>query len=208
VSLFCLLEDVISSLKNKPSGLAATEETPVFTPIIIDGEIADIKIAGLVNFTEEEKKFLVMAMKLELQVLASAEFKKRALTRGVRETNGRTLQGVYEHVISGADNRTLKADKILDVYLIMYYQKGRVLGYNYMNLKQWVNRYFYAQWMKGPHGLAILAGHLFHEYLHLAGYKHRWSHKGTLVYEWGYMVRDIGIDILNGRGVEKTLRLV
>jgi hypothetical protein len=192
----------------KGNGLVEGSDSAV-KPVILDGKLVDIEIHGFKNFTEEEKVFYINAINLKLRVLSSSEFKKRWLSTPMKETNGLTRLQAYTKILSGYDAFSRHIDGDLDFFFNLYYQKSDTIGYTYIGkLGTYTNRYFLAVWMKDPYGHAYLAGHLFHEYLHSVGFKHKFTKKGTLVYKGGYLVRDMGKEIIDGKELELDGRLM
>lgn len=169
-------------------------------PIVVsDPSTPDVvSIYEVDGFSENKKAFLIAGYKLMLRVIGSEEFHKRAVAMvGLTETNGKTLEQVYQGVIAGDSNCSSGEGRNLKVSDTLYMDKGSsTIGYTYGKLQEWINRFFFDEWETEFDGLGSLAGHLFHEYLHRCGYFHRYSHMGTLVYSWGYLVRDMGKDLL------------
>lgn len=175
--------------------------TKMLSPEVIDGELVDIKLHGLNNCSEVEKDFCVKAIRLELQILSSLEFKLALLRSRVRESNGLSNLQCYERIVGGFDTWNRAMDHALDMMITIYDGgSSRTIGYTTVGrLGVHTNRIFIKYWMQDGHGMAMAAGHFFHEYLHQSLSLVHKVHSGSAVYTWGYLVRDLGIDSLNGR---------
>lgn len=177
-----------------------------FEPIIVDGELIDLTLHGMAGFkSEEEKKFYIDSMLYLTKALSSAKFKALFHSLDVSETNGEKLSEVYKKIMGGWCSYFKKFDGDVDIFITIY-ENGRntkTIGYSFGKLKIWTSRYFFSRWLKKK-DYASLAAHTFHEYLHGMGYKHKWRHRGTLVYEAGYLVRDIVKDIVGGSTEDKA----
>ncbi|UOF83081.1 bone morphogenetic protein 1 [Caudoviricetes sp.] len=172
------------------------------SPIVIKGKVVDIQVEGFQNFTDEEKDFYLRALNLMLNAISSGFFKSELMTIKVSETNGLSRLEAYDKVISGFDAYHRVVDNSLQFFFTLYYERSRTIGYtNVGGFGISTNRYFVSRWMTEPYGVCDLAGHLFHEYLHSVGFYHRWRHKGSLVYEWGYLARDVAKQIMDGKVV-------
>lgn len=185
-------------LPQRPEGLILEN---LITPEIIDGKLVSVKLHGLNNCSEEEKEFCVKAIRLELEVISSLEFKLAFLKSRVRETNGLSNLECYGRVIGGFDTWNRAMDHALDM-MVTIYDGGpsSTIGYTTVGkLGIHTNRAFIKYWMKDGHGAASAAGHFFHEYLHQSLSLVHKVHSGSAVYTWGYLVRDLGTDVLNGR---------
>ena len=174
-------------------------EKPI-SPVIIKGKVVDIQVEVFDNFTAEEKDFYLRALNLMLNAISSSFFKSELMTIPVKESNGLTRLEAYDKVMSGFDAYHKVVDHSLQFFFKLFYKRSSTIGYtNVGGFGISTNRYFVARWMKGKYGECDLAGHIFHEYLHSVGFYHRWGHKGTLVYEWGYLARDVAIQIVDGK---------
>lgn len=166
---------------------------------VVNGGLDEIEIDGLQNYTDDEQAFFVVATRAMLGVLGSKEFHERATALRLKETNGQSLETVYQRVLVGEGTLDHHKAHALNFFVTMYYVNSNTMGYTDMGAKKiWTNSYYFDKWMKA-NDVASLAGHLFHEFLHTCGYYHRWSHTGTLVYEWGYLVRDMAKEAMVGR---------
>lgn len=173
------------------SGVGESLTTP-------SGSNLDIKVDGAINFTPAEKEFFLKSLDLMLKAVCSQEFRNRALSVNVKETGGMTLVQAYEKVMSGQDAVNRVADFTLNFFVSLYYTRSKTIGYTTMSTARiYCNRYYFSDWMRKK-DYASLAGHLFHEYLHCVGFYHRYGHRGTLVYEWGYLVGSIARGMVMG----------
>lgn len=183
------IKSVVSNLQ---PAVKAEVEKPVVKPVIVDGELVDIEIHGMVGFqSEAEKKFYIESMVYLTKCLSSSRFKKEFMALKVSETNGKNLARVYQEIINGWCQYFKKDDGDLDIFITLYTGGSRgTVGYSYGKLKIWTSRNFFNGWFKrGDH--ASLAAHTFHEHLHCMGYSHRYRHQGTLVYDAGYLVGNL-----------------
>lgn len=187
----CLFQGIVRDEKFAPSPHKVD---------IVKGKIIDIHIHGISGFTLKQKDFLLKAMRLKLDILHSVEFRDAVLKKEVRDTNGLTPKNVYRLLMSGKSASNEVADADIDIFITAYHSDKDVVGYSYLTgIKMWHNTRYLKNWMTRKDGHAHLAGHLFHEYLHLCGLTHTMkngSYSGTLVYEWGYIMRNIGIDVI------------
>jgi hypothetical protein len=188
-----------------------------FRPIIINGGLVDVQIHGMDGFRNyKERQFFIDCMVLLSKGFASDKFKVRVLNSKVKYSKGLTEKQAYDLVISGWCQQFKKADGDFDIYIILYTGRRKTVGYTYGNLKVWTNRLHFLDWMvmeekglkrgiKGE-GLAMGCGHFFHEGLHLQGFTHP-THKGSLTYEWGYIMRDVCKGIAQGETFTPTFHL-
>lgn len=169
-------------------------------PVVVEGTLVDIDIQDMIGFTEEQKDFFLVGMKLKAQVLSSAEFRDRFFRFRATERGGKSLDEIYEGLILGNDRYGKMQDRDIDVLIHLYKGAGGTLGYhNACCLDTYTNIYFFDQWRREKYGPAILAGHTAHEYFHVMGYVHRYIKTRSLVYQSGYLVRDLARDVINGK---------
>lgn len=169
----------------------------------IDGHLVDIEIHNLKDFTYEQKQFFVESMKLLVDILNSREFYHGFMALNVTETNGMSLGQIYRQLLNGQEALDRQIDNALDLTWSLYgndFQKSQTIGYTYPNVNMvWTHRWFFKRWMKHKLGRAYLCGHVTHEYAHKLGYSHRLIKSKSLVYQLGYLVRDIGIEVIKGK---------
>lgn len=172
--------------------------TPI--PVVIDGTLVDIEIHGMFGMNEAQKAFFIESMKLKALIYSSLEFKVAFHRLTATERNGKSLDEVYEGLILGKDRYSKKEDRDIDVLIHLYKGDKRTLGYhNSCCLDTYTNYYHFEDWRKGKYGRAIMAGHSAHEYFHVMGYPHRFIKSKSLVYQSGYLVRDLGKMVIDGR---------
>jgi len=88
--------------------------------------------------------------------------------------------------LSGKDNYNYHQDNDLDLHLTMYYSWRNVVGYTYPTTWfTWINRKFF-----GRFDIGGIAGNIAHEYLHNMGMDHPNTDRKSVVYKFGYLVRD------------------
>lgn len=176
--------------------------------VVIKGKVVNIEVDGFENFTEEEKQFYIQSLNLMLEVIGSREFYDQAMAMKVTETLGLTLDQAYNLVLSGYDAYGKVVDHAFNFFFSLFYDSSRTIGYSNPGQSEEIhtNRAFLSEWMKAPlTGPAYLAGHIFHEYLHVCGFFHVHAHAGTMVYEWGYLARNLGLEVLGGRKLEERV---
>lgn len=161
----------------------------------------------LVNFDEQQYKFLIDALNLQKKVLNSQEFAVRFLSLKCRqkELNGmpQTLKEIYNGIISGSNNISKIEDFDLDYSITLYESSNTsTLGSTSMSTgKIRTNKAVFNRWMKNGN-YASLASHLFHEYLHSMGYLHKWDFgrkRQSMVYRAGYLMRDMVNQVLENK---------
>jgi len=176
---------------------------PLKDKTVHDGRIAKVTLHGLVGMTPKQKEFYEDAIELKLTVLNSYEFRDRFLAMRPSERNGYSMPEVLGLILDGKQKFDNIVDYDIDLLITLYGDEekaSKTVGYTYINsIKIYTHRYHVARWMKQRYGAATLAGHIMHEVMHHMGFVHRFSHKGTLVYETGYLVRDLGEKHLKGQ---------
>ena len=200
-----MLKATLKNLINKTLGVY--DPQPIIAPlqpykgqqdhaVVVDGKIVDIVITELHGFTEEQHDFFVRTCQLLCAVVNSKEFEARFMAMKFRETKGLTNQQLYNMIIKGMNGGEKVGDGALDIIYTLYgdeNQRVKTIGYSYKSKNGiWTDRYFVEKWMKEKYGKAKLAGHIFHELCHQlgTGFTHR-VHKGSFVYEAGYLVREL-----------------
>lgn len=185
--------------ESKPSSITNDEPDSV-KPIIVDGGLVDIEIHGMKGFTEAQKRFFILSMQLKADIFSSEEFKQAFLGLNATERNGKSLEEVYDGLILGNDRFSKKNDRDIDVLIHLYKGLKRTLGYhNACCLDTYTNVYHFNDWMEDPFGPAYMGGHTAHEYFHVMGYSHRFIKSKSLVYQTGYLVRDMGVKVIKGK---------
>lgn len=92
-----------------------------------------------------------------------------------------------ELVLSGKDKFNKESDGDLDLYLTLYYSWKNTVGYTYpTTFWTWTNRKFFIRF-----DYADFAGHVLHEYLHNIGMDHPRNDRNSVVYQCGYLMRDM-----------------
>jgi hypothetical protein len=144
-----------------------------------------IDVHERVNFTPEEVKKHQQACTDAVKVLNSKRFKERFLKEKLTSVEGLTNLQVYEKLMSGVDLFNKTADRDIDVFVEMYYQNNRVVGYTTPNInKTYLNRKFFSDY-----DAADVACNMVHEYLHKVGFDHVSAKESTSVpYAIGYLV--------------------
>lgn len=169
-------------------------------PVVIDGTLVDVEIHGMVAFTEAQKGFFIESMKLKALIYSSLEFKVAFHRLTATERNGKSLDQIYEGLILGNDRFSKKNDRDIDVLIHLYKGSTGTIGYhNSCCLDTYTNIYHFDDWRKEKYGKAIMAGHSAHEYFHVMGYSHRFIKSKSLVYQAGYLVRDLGKQVIDGK---------
>lgn len=138
------------------------------------------------KYPKAKAKILKAEEFIETQ-LNSEEFKKFILGHTFQEElqfadTALSNEEVYKTIMGGKEILSNELDYELDVILIPYYSRKRVIGYTYPSRKEiWVNMRYYnkANWSE-----ADVAGNLTHEPMHKLGFKH--SHKRS--WRWPYTV--------------------
>jgi hypothetical protein len=88
--------------------------------------------------------------------------------------------------LMGKDNFNRHSDNDLDLHLTMYYSWRNVVGYTYPSTWfTWINRKFF-----GRFDIGGISGNIAHEYLHNMGMDHPGTDKRSVVYQFGYLLRD------------------
>lgn len=164
--------------------------------------LVNFEIKDAVGYDEAQKKALITALNYQRQVLCSQEFKDRFLELKCTQTNGLTLQEVYDKIISGKNNLDKTEDFDLDYFLTLYDGGAKgTLGYTSMSTGRiYTNRAVFNSWVKNGN-FASIASHLFHEYLHSMGFIHKWdfgNKRNSLVYRGGYLMRDMVQSVHDG----------
>ncbi len=91
-----------------------------------------------------------------------------------------------EMVLSGVDDFNKEKDYAIDISVSFYYSWRSVVGYTLPSTWfTWVNRNIF----KG-FDLADIAGNQAHEYLHNCGLDHPGTDRQSVVYRFGYLVKD------------------
>lgn len=183
---------------------------PEFNPIIVEGTLLDIQVHGLANFGKEEKDFFIEVMKLKLVIISSEEFKQRFVNMSATEKGNKTMLQIYNELISGKEKYNKQVDHDIDLFITLYghsSRRSKTVGYTYPStFKLWTNKYFFRRWMNQKYGKASAAGHWVHEYFHNLGYDHRGRKSTSLVYKAGYLVRDLGREVIDGRELTPIYR--
>jgi hypothetical protein len=164
-----------------------------------------IKLEALENFTEEERLFFYRAMRVQREVVNSAEFKNQVLNTYFTHTRGDSPMEIYKLLMSGYSNLTQLDDYCLNYFVTMYDSKKKgTLAWTSMSTgKIFVNRLIYKNWMNEPYGAAYCSSSMLHEYMHSIGYTHPWfppgSKRKSVPYKIGYICRELGLSHLRGR---------
>ena len=164
--------------------------------VIVDGKIVDIVITELNGFTSEQHDFFLSTCRLLCEIINSDKFKERFLKKKFKETKGLSNQQLYNLIMKGMNGGEKVGDGVLDIIYTLYGDEDKrvkTIGYSYKTRNGiWTDRYFVNKWMGEKYGRSKLAGHIFHELMHQLGhgFSHK-VHKGSFVYEAGYLVRDM-----------------
>jgi len=180
-----------------------------------------VDLHGVKNFTEEEEKKFLNAMKLLEITLNSEEFKeevlsysyykyvkvgwfkkKKVLVEGFKSNNGKTNQQIYDTIMSGKDKFNKEEDEDIDIFITMFYKNNSSLGYTYKNtFKTWINRKFYSNFKESN-----IVGNVSHESTHNMGFGHdsrsNSTRKHTVPYAIGYIARNIAARIASDYGMQ------
>ncbi len=170
--------------------------------VIVKGPRISIEIHGMVGFkTEKQRQFYIASMELKAKVWSSVDFKKKFLALSVTETNGQSLDNIYNKLIFGNDRFGNTNDGDIDVKIHIYKTLNRsTVGYhNSCCLDTYTNSYHFDKWVELKYGRAYMAGHSGHEYFHVMGYSHKFVHSKSLVYKAGYLTRDLGVAFIDGK---------
>ncbi len=170
--------------------------------VIIAGPRLKIEIHGMIGFkTDSHRDFYIKSMELKAIIWSSLDFKREFLKLNASETNGKTLQKIYDELILGNDRYSQRNDGDIDTRIHVYKTVSRsTIGYhNSCCLDTYVNSYFLEQWMKDKYGTARMAGHSGHEYFHVMGYSHFRIKSKSLVYKAGNLTTNLGLDYIKGK---------
>jgi hypothetical protein len=170
-----------------------------------------IELHNAKNFTREQRIKLYRALRLCVKTVNHPLFKQEVLNfrwydkknkkwvNNYRWNENLSNKQIYDLIMSGYDIYNKKIDYDIDMDVTLYYEDSNTIGYTYKNV---MNTYHNAKFFD-KFDIASLSGHFCHEALHNMGLDHevRWNslRKYTAVYAIGYIVRDLGKQILKGR---------
>jgi len=159
-----------------------------------------VKVNQLRGFDEQERMFFLQSLELTKTVVTSLEFKIRFLNLPQHQMNGYTITSLYNKLMSGHDAYEKIKDYEIDYSVAFYSTKRSVIGKTIMGTaKTFINRIHYTRWMKEFYGPASLAGHTFHEYLHVMGLYHHSPVQESIVYYAGYLMKQMCKEVMDGR---------
>lgn len=146
-----------------------------------------IKVHHTNNFTDEQLKKYIEAVRLTEIVLNSERFKKKLLELKFTSNKGMSNQEIYDLMMTGAETLEPVEDNEADVFITMYYKGNSVVGYTYPSTREtWVNSKFF-----NMYNHAEIGCNLVHEWFHKLGFDHRSASEHTSVpYAIGYLVED------------------
>jgi hypothetical protein len=170
-------------------------------------QLVDFEIKGNVGYNQEQKYALVGVLTLQRSILNSQEFKMRFINLKCRQKvlNGKqmSMKEIYDLLLSGKNRLDESEDHDLDYFHTLYDggSKG-TLGYTSMSTGRiYTNRKVFDSWIKSEN-FSSMCSHLFHEYLHSMGFKHKWDwgkKRQSMVYRAGYLMRDMAKLVLEDR---------
>ena len=158
------IKEKIPILSNPVDGI-------ISTPNINNGRLLNVTVNTSIDFTYQEKEFLIKVINLKKEVINSIEFRNKFLALKCSGTNGMTMLQIYQKLLSGKDSFEHQVDRDINLFLKMYYMPNRTIAYTYGTTHQiWINRYHYQRRMKEKNGIAIQANTFLHEYMHKLGF--------------------------------------
>lgn len=168
-------------------------------------QIHKIKNASL----QEKKAFRAAALQLELEMNdptfwheVAENYYDWSCKKKVTEhfSSGQSFAEFKEMVLSGADKFNPETDHDLDISTTFYYSWSSVVGYTKPSTwLTWANRNVY----KG-FDLGDIAGNQIHEGLHNMGLGHPGTDRNSVIYQFGYLVRD---RIKKRLGLDSTINI-
>ena len=148
----------------------------------------DIEIHGIKKASEKEKKRFSIAVEYLVAELNDDSFWDEVGNnyKSWKYKKLVSFEDFKEQFLSGRDSINNDIDHDLDIYVTFYYSFRSVVGYTRPSTWfTWINRK-----MLSTFNYSDIAGNIAHEYLHNMGFDHPNTDKESLVYQFGYLVRD------------------
>jgi len=154
------------------AALILTAPVPIRKEIIID-------IKPL-NYSEQEKIKLSIAVDLLSKIVNSEEYKQRVIHTNFPETRFDGY-GVYHRVMSCRELSSFEDDNAMSFYVSMYNRENDIIGWTTFDANiVYTNRYYHSWYTP-----CQVAANLMHEWMHQLGFDHDdskdWDIKGKTV---------------------------
>jgi len=139
----------------------------------------EYKIKFESHFTPRQTEFLNRCVFYSNKVLASQDFKYQILAANFKHTKDMSAKEIYQMIVSGRDSSSAFEDEVLNVSLSLFHGNRKTVAKTVMGTARvMLNTFHLGANMSARFGEAVTAGTLFHEYVHVMGFKHPWFPPG------------------------------
>jgi hypothetical protein len=183
------------------------------SPLTVDATMITVTLRSINNADAQRTAFAKKAVE-KMQVIVNdprfAEKLQSANYTGRRFRNdaGRLVDasnGMIRQIITGGKERKTRPDGIIDLHVTFArLSRRRTVGFvSPPSPLITTNTRFADEWQ--PRDYLSLASHWMHEWMHVAGFRHRPDDRTDVAYSIGRFVKEVGRALAHEEGLDKAL---